>query len=198
MFKDFQRFGRDLFLAGLNNSHSGNLSGRRGDKILITRRGSMLGNLAEQDIIETGLYKNDEKSSLASTEIGVHRSIYMGTPALAIVHAHPVHAIALSLLEDQIIPIDAEGAYLLKRIPVLEAVNPIGSKELEEKLPPLLKEYKIALVRGHGSFAAGQNLEEAYHWTSSLENACRIIYLHRTLRALDRPAEKTGARATGC
>ena len=130
MFKDFQRFGRDLFLAGLNNSHSGNLSVRRGDKILITRRGSMLGNLAEQDIIETGLYKNDEKSSLASTEIGVHRSIYMGTPALAIVHAHPVHAIALSCL-DQIIPIDAEGAYLLKRIPVLEAVNPIGSKELE-------------------------------------------------------------------
>ena len=57
MLKDFQRFGRDLFLAGLNSSHSGNLSVRRGDKIIITRRGSMLGNLAEQDIIETGLQK---------------------------------------------------------------------------------------------------------------------------------------------
>ncbi len=197
MFKDFQRFGRDLFLAGLNSSHSGNLSVRCGDRIIITRRGSMLGNLAEQDIIETGLQKNDGKSDLASTEIGVHRSIYMGTSALAIVHAHPVHAVALSLLEDQIIPVDAEGAYLLKRIPVLAAVNPIGSKELEENLPPLLREYKIALVRGHGSFAAGQNLEEAYQLTSSLENACRIIYLSRTLRGMGGPSDKTGAKATG-
>jgi L-fuculose-phosphate aldolase len=193
MLKDFQRFGRDLFLAGLNSSHSGNLSVRRGDKIIITRRGSMLGNLAEQDIIETGLQKNDGESGLASTEIGVHRSIYTGTSALAIVHAHPVHAVALSLLEDQIIPVDAEGAYLLKRIPVLAAANPIGSKELEENLPPLLKEYKIALVRGHGSFAAGQKLEEAYQWTSSLENACRIIYLNRTLQGMGGPAAKTGA-----
>lgn len=181
MLKDFQRFGRDLFLAGLNSSHSGNLSVRCGDRIVITRKGSMLGHLEEQDLIETGLEKNDGKITLASTEIGVHRSIYRGTSALSIVHAHPIHAIALSLLEDQISPVDAEGAHFLNKIPVLAAINPIGSKELEEKLPPLLRECKIALVRGHGSFAVGQSLEEAYQWTSSLENACRIIYLTRTL-----------------
>jgi L-fuculose-phosphate aldolase len=77
MLKDFQRFGRDLFLAGLNSSHSGNLSVRCGDRIVITRKGSMLGHLEEQDLIETGLEKNDGKITLASTEIGVHRSIYL-------------------------------------------------------------------------------------------------------------------------
>lgn len=182
MLKDFQRFGRDLFITGLNNSHSGNLSIRCGDRIVITRRGSMLGHLGKNDLIETGLDKNDENTTFASTEIGVHRAIYKGTSALAVVHAHPVHAIALSLLEDEINPIDSEGNYLLHKIPVLSAENTIASKEVEEKLPGLLKEYKIVMVRGHGSFAVGHMLEEAYQWTSSLENVCRIIYLTRTLK----------------
>jgi len=192
MLKEFQTFGRDLFLAGLNSSHSGNLSVRCGDRVVITRRGAMLGHLMERDIIETGLHKNDGNIVLASTEIRVHRAIYKETAALAIVHAHPVHAIALSLLEEEIIPLDSEGAYLLHKIPVLSAEHTIGSQELEEKLPGLLKEYKIVMVRGHGSFATGQLLEEAYQWTSSLENICRIIHITRTLKGAlkdKRPAE---------
>jgi L-fuculose-phosphate aldolase len=181
MLKDFQKIGRDLFLSGLNSSHSGNLSVRYGDRIVITRRGSMLGHLEEHDLIETGLAKNDSKIILASTEIGVHRAIYKGTSALAVVHAHPVHAIALSLLEDQIIPVDSEGAYLLHKIPVIGAEHTIGSKELENILPGLLSEYKIVMVRRHGSFAVGQMIEEAYQWTSSLEQVCRIICLTRSL-----------------
>jgi len=182
MLKDFQKFGRDLFLAGLNSSHSGNLSVRCGDRVIITRRGAMLGHLEGRDLIETGLEKNDSNIILASTEIRVHRAIYKGTTALAIVHAHPVHAIALSLLEDEIIPLDSEGAYLLHKVPVLSAEHTIGSKELEEKLPALLKEYKIVMIRGHGSFAVGQVLEEAYQWTSCLEHSCRITCLTHTFK----------------
>lgn len=183
MLNDFQRFGRDLFLAGLNSSHSGNLSVRFGDRIVITRRGSMLGQLeVERDLIETGLEKNDSNVILASTEVGVHRAIYRGTSALAVVHAHPVHAITLSLLEEEIIPLDSEGAYLLHKVPVIGSKHTIGSRELEEKLPIMLRKYKIVIVRGHGSFAVGQMLEEAYQWTSCLESVCRIIYLIRTLK----------------
>lgn len=181
MLKDFQLVGRDLFLAGLNNSHSGNMSVRHGERIVITRKGSMLGCLEERDLIETGLSCNDGNTALASTEIGVHRAIFKGTGALAIVHAHPVHAISLSLLDDEIIPVDSEGAYLLTKIPVLDVKCTIGSPEVEEKLPALLRDHKIAVVRGHGSFASGQTLEEAYHWTSCLENVCRIICITRTL-----------------
>jgi L-fuculose-phosphate aldolase len=185
LLSDFQRVGRDLCLTGLNNSHSGNLSVRQGNRIIITRTGSMLGYLEEKDLIETGLATNNVDAVLASMEIGVHRAIYMDTPAQAVVHAHPVHAISLSLLEDEIIPVDSEGAYLLDRIPVLCAQCTIGSPEVAEKLPILLRGHKIALVRGHGSFAVGKSLEEAYHWTSCLENVCRIIYLIRTLNGSD-------------
>lgn len=182
MLSDFQKFGRDLFLAGLNNSHSGNLSVRKDDNILITRRGSMLGRLMEDDLIETSLEYEDDNTARASTELIVHRAIYRGTAARAVVHAHPVHAIALSMMEEMIIPIDAEGLYHLKKAPVLAAEQTIGSQEIMDKLPGLLKSNKIVIVRGHGSFAAGQTLEEAYMWTSSLENACRIIWLTRALK----------------
>ena len=177
MLKEFQDFGRDLFLAGLNSSHSGNLSVRLGDRIVITRRGAMLGRLNEGDLIETGLEKNDSNIILASTEIRVHRAIYQKTAALAIVHAHPVHAIALSLKGEDIIPLDSEGAYLLHKIPVISAEHTIGSQELEATLPEALREYKIVMVKGHGSFAVGQLLEEAYQWTSALEHIARIICL---------------------
>lgn len=182
MYNEFRQIGRDLFIQGLNSSHSGNMSIRLGDRLVITRRGSMLGNLKETDLIETGLFRNDSHITLASTEIGVHRSIYKSTSALAIVHAHPVYATALSLLQDEIIPIDSEGQYMLHKIPVIAFEHTVGSDEVARVLPEYLKEYKIVMIRGHGSFAVGQLIEEAYQWTSSLENICKIIYLTRTLQ----------------
>lgn len=182
MYREFNQIGRDLFLQGLNSSHSGNMSVRLGERLVITRRGSMLGNLKESDLIETGLFKNDSHITLASTEIGVHRAIYQNTPALAIVHSHPVYATALSLIDDEIIPIDSEGQYMLHKIPVIGFEHTVGSAEVARVLPEYLKEYKIVMIRGHGSFAVGQLIEEAYQWTSSLENICKIIHLTRTLK----------------
>ena len=182
LFLAFQTTGQDLFLAGLNNSHSGNLSVRQDARVLITRRGAMLGRLKEADLIETGLSENDANTEMASTELDVHRAIYQNSAAQAIVHAHPVHAIALSLTEDTITPVDAEGRFYFASIPILRPNNAIASPEVAAKLPPLLKEHKIVVIAGHGSFATGQNLEEAYHWTSALENACKIICLARSLR----------------
>ncbi len=121
MLEQFQSIGRDLFLAGVISSHGGNMSVRMGDRILITRRGSMLARLEERDLIEIGLEENDANIMLASTEIIVHRAIYQGTAAQAIVHTHPPYAIARSLVSDEIVPVDSEGSYLLHKVPVVAA-----------------------------------------------------------------------------
>lgn len=177
MYREFRRIGRDLFLAGLISSHGGNLSVRLGDRLFITRRGAMLGHLGRQDIIETGLYTDDSGIALASSEIIVHRAIYRETAALAVVHAHPPYTVALSLSRDAIIPLDSEASYLLHRVPVLAAEKTIGSAEVARLVAPALQDYKIVVLRGHGTFAAGQFLEEAFQWTSCLEAASQIIYL---------------------
>jgi len=181
IIEEFKKIGRATFETGLNNSHSGNISVRVGNKILITRRGSMLGYLKDEDIIETGLEHDDSGIALASSEVGVHRAIYKGTSALAILHTHPVTATALSLLCDEIIPIDVEGSYYHRKIPVLAFEYSSGSREMEEELPKALKNYKVAMVKGHGAFSIGDFLEEAFYYAHSLENIARIIFMVKAM-----------------
>ena len=178
----FQSIGRDLCNRGLVSSNSGNLSIRLGDRIVITRRGSNLGDLGENDLIETGISKNDRCTPLASIELPVHRAIYQETPAQAIIHAHPPHSIALSLVEPEIVPNPGEGSLLIDRVPVLGwhmETNPGG---LAEIIAQALKKCRIVMVHGHGSFATGQLLEEAHNYTTILEQSCQVLCLLKSLK----------------
>jgi len=182
ILKEMQKYGRFLEERGLNlSSHSGNMSIRRGDRLYIKRRGAMMGDLKEEDIVETGVEEDDSGVIIASTEVGVHRAIYKKTSSLAVVHAHTPYAISLSLVRDEIVPIDDEGKYHLKRVPVLDVEESIGSDEVEKRLPPVLQNYPAAIVKGHGTFARGENLEEAYNWTTVVESICQVIYLVENL-----------------
>ena len=174
IYEQFKEIGRDLYDADMISSHGGNLSIRLGDRLIIKRRGAMLGRLKPHDLIETGIEKNDSGVALASTELLVHRTIYMQTPALAVVHCHPRTAIAFSLSRDEIVPVDNEASYLLKKVPVIWEEFASGTPEMANKVAKALQSYKIIMLRGHGSFATGQTLDEAFHWSSTLEESCQI------------------------
>lgn len=174
---EFKKCGEDLFRQGCNNSHSGNMSVCDGTKIYITRSGAQLGRLSWNDIVETSLHYEDAGARQASVELIVHRAIYKATSARAIIHSHPPHAIAKSFGTDEICPIDAEGQYHLGKVPVLSVENAISSSEVAEKIPQLLIKTPIVVVKGHGSFVIGANLERCLLLTSSLESACKIEML---------------------
>ena len=178
----FQAVGNDLFTRGLISSHSGNLSIRLGDRIIITRRGSKLGDLQENDLIETGINKNDRSTPLASIELPVHRAIYQTTSASAIVHAHPPHAIALSLNETEIVPTDAEGLSIFSQVPVLGWNMEVKPGGLADIIAQALGQCRIVMVCGHGSFATGQLIEEAHRCTTMFEESCRVICLLKSLK----------------
>ena len=89
--RQFQEIGRDLYVADLVSSHGGNLSVRLGDRVIIKRRGAMLGRLKEGDLIETRLEKPDSGVVLASTELVVHRAIYLATPGAGGRPRSPAH-----------------------------------------------------------------------------------------------------------
>ncbi|PKQ15638.1 MAG: fuculose phosphate aldolase [Actinobacteria bacterium HGW-Actinobacteria-7] len=177
MYEQFRDIGQDIYTAGLISSHGGNMSVRVGDRILITRRGSMLGRLTERDIIETSLDHDDSEVALASTEIVVHRAIYARTNGLAIVHTHSPHTILRSMIDDEIVPIDSEASYLLHKVPVYSLPQTAGSSAVADTVSEALREYKCVLLRGHGPFAIGTVLEEAFQWISCLEMACKILNL---------------------
>jgi L-fuculose-phosphate aldolase len=182
MLSQFQAVGQALFIQGLVSSQGGNLSVKLGERLVITHRGSTLGSIQEGDLVETGINKNNRATPLASIELEVHRCIYQHTSALAVVHAHPPYAVALSFMEKEIIPCDVEGQALLSRVPILATGIAVKTGELAGEIARLLSEHKVVLVRGHGSFAVSQLLEEAYCHTVVLEHSCRLLYLLKALR----------------
>jgi len=190
MLEEFQRIGRYLFQEGLIDSHGGNMSVRVADKIFITRRDAMLGELKEGDLIEVGMGPGDN-DNLASRELPTHRAVYRETKAEAIVHAHPPNAIAISITDNKIVPQDAEGLFLFKSAAIVRVRQAIGSEETARLLPSFLHGGNVvAVVKGHGSFAIGKNLEEAYKYTSSLENSCKVLIAIRASGGGRPPAPK--------
>lgn len=172
----FRDIGRDIYLGGLTTSHGGNMSIRDGDQLIITRRGSMLGRLGDDDLVETGMEPcaTDER---CSREIVVHRAIYSATDARAIVHAHPPHTVARSFTHDVIVPVDSEGLYVLGEVPVVEAATTIASEEAAAVLAEALAGAPVAMLRTHGPFAMGATLEEAFMHVSVLEASVVILDL---------------------
>jgi len=177
IYQEFKRIGGYLDSHGLTSSHGGNISVRQGDRMLVKRRGAMLGDLHPWDVVEMPIEEIDSKIMIASTEALVHRAIYRETDHLAVIHCHPVHTIALSLIEDEITAIDAEGAFNLKRIPILDLKLPIGPHESAIHVPKMLNNYKVVVVRSHGIFAGAETLEEALNWVTVCEEASTIRYL---------------------
>ncbi len=169
--QEFERIGRRLRGEGLVGGSFGNMSVRDGNAMQITQTGCYL----DEPGSPVRLPLIGQAPSNASSEYRVHRAVYLESPHRAIVHAHPVHAVAASLLYDEIEPLDSEGQMLCPRIPVVEGMP--GSPELARAVADALRLRSLVLVRGHGTFAGGANLDEACLYTSLAEHACRVLLL---------------------
>ena len=179
LLDQFRRVGRDLYAAGLVSSHGGNMSVRPGEAIVITTHGSRLGHLTQADLVEVTQATLPPGGRVAepSMDLALHRAIYAAVPqAQAVVHAHPRHAIALSLVSNEIRPRDLEGRHYLGLVPVVPGDGDIG-----DALAAALQQHKIAVVAGHGSYAWGEDLWQALQWTSVLEESAQVLWLLRVL-----------------
>lgn len=194
-FNSFDLVGKDLSNRGYNSSYSGNLSMKSGGKIIITRRSAMLGWLQPEDLVTIDLEEEDAHSGLvASTESNVHRNIYNETDAMAIVHAHSPACTALSMVEDEITCLDAEGMLIYKKIPVVECDVPVGSYELSEKVACMLKNYPAVVVRAHGVFAKGITLEDALGVLTGVEQSADILY---RIKLMGQPLKRDYSKEKG-
>ena len=138
--RSFQRVGKELCMRNLNTSHSGNISMRTGGRVIIKKRAAMLYWLEAEDLISVSLDEDDSACLLASTELDVHREIYRHTDAMAVIHAHCPYTTVLSMIEDEITAIDAEGIFTIKKIPVIEVDIPAGGISSGRSSPSRVKE----------------------------------------------------------
>jgi len=170
------RIGKKLADYKLIDGASGNISFRDGDSITITKTGVMLDELDESSFITLKL---GERNKEASSDLIVHEAIYKMTDYMAVLHCHGVFNVVLSLLDDEIVPVDLEGRIFIGKARVVE--GEFGSEELAEAIANEIMRCGVAVVRAHGIYAGGKDLREAFRKASYLEHSCEILYRKRLL-----------------
>ncbi len=168
-----KKIGKKLMLQRLIDGASGNISFRDGEIFYITKTGVMLDELDETSFVKLSINSNDY-NPIASSDQLVHREIYKNTDYNAVLHCHGVYGVTLSFKKTAIYPMDLEGRYFLGEIEVINA--PFGKFDGAKLISKALKKNKVVLVRGHGIYACGKNIDEAYRLASYLEHSCEIIY----------------------
>ncbi|AEA33465.1 class II aldolase/adducin family protein [Hippea maritima] len=177
MIGEFRRIGNMMFLSGLVDASSGNMSFKAKDGVWITKTGKSLYNLRGKDIVKIG-FERDVRWNAASSEVEIHINIYkLNKKSKAILHAHSISTIILSLKGYKTIePIDYEGSLFLKSVDILDI--PYNNwQTAKEIIPQYLKETQkqIVVAKGHGVFAYSDTLFGALQLISALENSSKII-----------------------
>ena len=166
-----ERVGKRVVAEGLVTGNFGNFALRAESGFWTKKSGAYLNEPGELVFVP----EHGEVPPGASREWPVHAEIFHATGHDAVLHTHPPCVIAASFTRAVIIPLDLEGLFLCPSIPVVD--GPWGSEVLGKAIGRALQDSTIVVARGHGTFAAGATLEEAYLVTSAAEHACRVLQL---------------------
>ena len=112
----------------------------------------------------------------------MHLAAYGARPEVkAIVHAHPITAVALTVAgltpPNDLVP---EASVTLGEVAVAPFATP-GTDEVPRSLAPLLARHDVLLLERHGALALGATLQEAFDRMETLERVARVAFLARLL-----------------
>lgn len=165
----------------------GNISVRINDHIILTPSKIEYDIMTPEDMVVIDINGNIvEATQIATSEKEVHRRIYeKHTTTRAIIHAHPVYAVAVStLLIDEIPTLSEEMSQLLGgSISLTTEYIPAEKHSLLGQLcSENIGEKNGLIVRNHGSIACGKDLDEAILVARVLEKSCKIYLLTSGLK----------------
>ncbi|MCX7669906.1 MAG: class II aldolase/adducin family protein [Anaerolineae bacterium] len=180
--REIVRIGRLMHAKGYVTATDGNISVRLDDeRFLVTPSGLSKGYMRPEQMVvidwEARPIGGDNASRLPSSEILLHLEAYRQRPDIAaVVHAHPVHAIVLSM-----------AGISLARCPIPEVIVNLGmipttdyampaSPEGAVVIRDLIQRYDALILQRHGSVTVGKTLWEAYLHLEKLENAAELTY----------------------
>jgi L-fuculose-phosphate aldolase len=178
--------GRLLYERGLIVATDGNISARLdNDTILITPSGLCKGLMTSDQLIIIDLHGRKvgpgtpaNQQLKPTSETAMHLEAFKQRPdVLAVVHAHPLHAIALSIagisLADCMLP---EAIVFLGLTPTAPYSTP-SSQENAQAIRELITGHDALVLQRHGSLTVGDSPLNAYYRTETLEQIARITYM---------------------
>lgn len=177
---DLVRAARTVAESGLVVGSSGNLSLRRGSRVLITPRRAELGAIDPADCVdvalEDGTVADDHGTdSEPSSEAQLHRAVYDATDAAAVVHTHSHFATVLGTLVRELPAIH----YGLTAFGGPVRVVPFavfGSAELAASVGAAFDGRRAVLLANHGAVVAAESIGRAVDLAIQLEWLASVAY----------------------
>lgn len=180
------RIGRLMHAHDLVDGAAGNISARLGpDRLLATPSGLAKGFLEPEQLIIVNM-QGDLLQGLPglrpTSELLMHLEAYRRRPDVnAVVHAHPVTAVALSIagisLAECVVP---EAVVVLGLIPTTPYATP-SSEENQRAIADLIVGHDAIILQYHGTLTVGADVHEAYLRLETVEHTAKIIALSRLL-----------------
>ncbi len=174
--------GARLAARGLVAGSEGNLSARlEGGSLLLTASGTRLGALGEENfVLLDPAGKPLHGSRRPTSEAAAHLAAYRLRPDIgAVAHAHPPHALALSLAGRGGLLLGAplaEAAYAFGSVPTCRYAVP-GTPEGGEVIAEWIGTRDALLLDRHGALTVGRDIEEAVDRMEMLEAVARVLLL---------------------
>lgn len=181
------RFAKSIFDRGLTCGSSGNISMRLSDgTLLVTPTGSSMGFLDPAQISrlsEDGTLLSGDKPT---KEVALHTAFYdTRAQTGAVVHLHPTHSVALSMLPDidpdnVLPPLTPYTIMRLGKVKLLPFFLP-GDPGMGEAVRGLAGKRSAVLLANHGPVVAGKTLDATVYAMEELEETAKLAILTRSL-----------------
>ena len=185
---DFARMGRQLSREGLVKGAMGSISMLHPDEpglMISTRHSTMLARLDDRGIIGGRLGGDSPRGSI--TDWKVHEvllasvALVTGGPA-ACIHMQGPYTTAASCEKDLILvqPIDVLGREQIGKVVIVDPDDDAQEEFLRQVAEALQQGgMRCVVVRGHGAYAVGANLDQAMANAAMLEHSMHILLLAR-------------------
>jgi L-fuculose-phosphate aldolase len=176
------KVGEEMYKRDFISGGAGNISTRLPNgNLLITPSGINKGKLTPDEILVIDLEGNCLNGDAAcrpSSELPMHLEVYRQRPdAGAVIHAHPITCVALSLvgisLQDSYIP---EALVMLGPVPTTQYATP-SSTENRDAIAGLVANHEAIILAHHGTLTLGRDLSEAYARLEILEHTAKTVSL---------------------
>lgn len=166
---------------GLVMGTSGNASARKGEKVIIKPSGVAYNSLSPLDLVVVDLEGNKIEGGLKpSVDTGAHLQIYRNNKSLGgVIHTHSPYATAFAALDKEIPVYLTELAdYFGKSIEVSDFVPP-GEERIGMEFQKGTTEgrFRGILMKNHGVFTAGRNVNDALKAAITIEHCAKVSYL---------------------
>lgn len=168
---------REVSASGLVVGSAGNLSVRRGDRLLITPMGARLPAIDPEDCVCVALADGavdpgHDRATRPSSETPLHRAVYAAAggrdEVRAIVHTHSHFATALSALVDELPAVHYVASAFGGPVRVAP-YETYGSGALADGVAAALRGRTAALMANHGAVTLGRSAAHAVEQAQQLE-----------------------------